>query len=141
MQATRRKRLYIILWVVCFLSLGLGAMLYALRDNINVYVTPSELASISDKTHSVQLGGMVKKGSLKRLAGVTVQFKVTDYQTDVAVDYDGVLPALFREGQGVIMLGKLDQFERFQAKTILAKHDENYHPPNIPRNKAEQGNH
>jgi cytochrome c-type biogenesis protein CcmE len=107
--------------------------LSGLRDQAAYFYTPSDVA----KDHvqpgtAVRLGGMVEKGSLKRLPdGVTITFVVTDNAASVPVRFKGIVPALFREGSGVVADGRFDGQGRFVAETILAKHDERYMPPEV----------
>jgi cytochrome c-type biogenesis protein CcmE len=113
-------------------GLVVALVLFALQQNINLFYTPQELSmSRIQPTTRIRIGGMVKIGSLEQAAGLTVKFVVTDYHHDLPVVYDGVLPDLFREGQGVVALGVLGSDHVFQAEQILAKHDENYMPPEL----------
>lgn len=133
MKKHRKKRLY---WIIAIL-LGVGSAtslaIYALGQNVNLYFTPSQLAqNHPPASHTFRLGGMVKKNSFVREAKtLTVHFVLTDYESDVLVEYTGVLPALFREGQGVVVQGKLDSQGKFIADQVLAKHDEKYMPPGV----------
>ncbi|OGT38356.1 MAG: cytochrome c biogenesis protein CcmE [Gammaproteobacteria bacterium RIFCSPHIGHO2_12_FULL_38_14] len=123
---------YRILYVSLFaLGLALSATLifYALKQNINVFITPSEII----KTHfspdyHFRLGGMVKKNSILHEKGLGIRFTVTDLKQEITVRYTGVLPDLFREGKGMIAFGTLSKQGEFMATQILAKHDENYMP-------------
>ncbi|MEX2367569.1 MAG: cytochrome c maturation protein CcmE [Pseudohongiellaceae bacterium] len=128
MLAHRKQRLGIVLFIVLGSALAVGLMLYALNQGINVFYTPTEVADgIVPQGQNIRIGGMVKEGSLDKLGeGTTIHFLTTDYNADVAVFYTGVLPDLFREGQGVVAEGTLGPDGVFQATQILAKHDENY---------------
>jgi cytochrome c-type biogenesis protein CcmE len=122
------------MWLVggALVALG-GAGLLAfstLGDKATYFYAPSDLAGKAPPENAIRLGGMVEAGSLVR-AGQTVTFKVTDNAQTVPVSYTGILPDLFREGQGVIAEGKLGPDGTFQAETILAKHDEKYMPPEV----------
>jgi cytochrome c-type biogenesis protein CcmE len=130
---SRRRRVWVFVWVFSLLSIGLSAVLYALSDNINVYVTPTQYIQMlaEGKNHSFELGGMVEAGSVHRGEGLAIEFNVTDYNNSVNVSYNGILPDLFREGQGVIVLGKPLPTGGLLATRLLAKHDENYRPPLI----------
>jgi cytochrome c-type biogenesis protein CcmE len=113
---------------------GLGAwmMLQALQKNVMYFYSVSELLeqpASSEKT--VRLGGVVAAGSLRQGQGVKVYFDLTDYQKSIPVVYEGLLPSLFREGQGVVATGQLMDEGRFVASQLLAKHDENYMPPEV----------
>ena len=125
---------------VGLLSLAAMLVMVALRDNVVFFYTPSELAAKNiGPGRDVKLGGLVEKGSLKRGTGTQVEFVVTDTKRTLAVVFDGVLPDLFREGQGVVTFGRLDAGGRFIANTVLARHDENYMPPEVAKALKEQG--
>lgn len=138
----RRKsaRLRFILLVVGCLGLATALALYALRDNISYFFTPSEIAALRGKNDPrvadgavFRLGGLVKPGSLKRAGDdLAVRFAVTDGAADIAVSYTGITPDLFREGQGVVARGALAGDE-FTATELLAKHDEKYTPPELKK--------
>ncbi len=118
------------------LGVGLAAALgfTAFRKNMMYFYTPSDLLSGKLAAGAaLQLGGLVEKGSLKRGAGLQIEFVMSDCHNAVPVRYEGVLPDLFREGQGVIATGHMDGSNTFVASTILAKHDENYMPPNVAK--------
>lgn len=107
-------------------------VLYALRKNLNLFYTPQQLAAAKLKPNTrVRVGGMVVRGSIQQQEGLTVRFKISDYKQDLELEYTGVLPDLFREGQGVVALGSLGANNIFKAQQILAKHDENYMPPEL----------
>ncbi len=112
---------------------GVGAYLAfnAFNENLVFFFSPSQVAAKeAPQGRTFRLGGVVEPGSVKRLAdGVTVQFKISDTAQLVPVQYRGILPDLFAEGQGVVALGKLDETGLFTASEVLAKHDENYMPP------------
>ena len=130
MNALQRKRLNFILLTLHVASLSVGLSLYALKQNINLFYTPSQL----DKRHlppgqSFRLGGQVKKGSVKQSEQqLLASFVVSDATHHVLVEYRGVLPDLFREGQSVVIEGSLDPTGIMQANQVLAKHDERYRP-------------
>jgi cytochrome c-type biogenesis protein CcmE len=134
MTPQRRKRLYLVLGVVAAVSVATALALSAFRQNVNFYFIPTEVAAgAAHGDRSFRLGGMVSKGSVQRAPGsLQVNFLVTDFKHDVPVTYTGVLPDLFREGQGVTVHGRLDSRGVFVADEVLAKHDENYMPPKIP---------
>lgn len=133
MALTRKqKRVGMILGCLAVLGSAVGLALYALSDSIVFFYTPSEaLAKHIGPTERFRLGGLVKQGSLKSLGGATVEFLVTDHEQAMTVDFTGQLPDLFREGQGVVAEGTLDQKGRFLADTVLAKHDEKYMPKEV----------
>ena len=110
-------------------SIAAALVLNALNSNIALYVTPSEVvAGKTPKGQAFRIGGMVKDGSLRR-DNLTVHFVVTDLAKDVPVSYTGILPDLFKEGKGAVVQGRLEADGQFKASEVLAKHDENYMPP------------
>jgi len=121
------------------LAVGLAALVGALvlasaglKDSISYFYSPSELVeSPPEAGKKIRLGGMVVAGSIKRLNGYKVIFVVSDYESNVVVNFDGILPDLFREGQGVVAEGALSENGEFIASRVLAKHDENYMPPEV----------
>ena len=128
---TRHKRLALIVGALAVLGIIAALVLNALNSNIALYISPTDVAAGKAPKDAVfRLGGLVKDGSLKREAdGVTVAFVVTDTDKDIVVNYKGILPDLFKEGKGVVAQGKLAPDGRFVANEVLAKHDENYMPP------------
>ncbi|NOQ34844.1 MAG: cytochrome c maturation protein CcmE [Methylococcaceae bacterium] len=133
MTPKRKKRLTIILALVFGSSIAIGLTLYALEQNINLFYSTSQIAKgEAPKNTRMRIGGMVVDGSVERSTkSLEVAFKLTDYETQVKVVFTGILPDLFREGQGIIAQGELDANGVFQADEVLAKHDENYMPPEI----------
>jgi len=128
----KKRRLVLIASALGVLGLAIGLMLFALSDNIVFFYGPSELAAKAPRAVSrLRIGGLVKPGSLVREANQTVHFAVTDNTQDVEVTYTGLLPDLFREGQGVVAEGALDQDHLFHADSVLAKHDERYMPREV----------
>ena len=131
--AAARKRRRLILLVVCMtlLAVAAGLVLTAFRDSIVFFYTPSELsAKAVPAGRALRIGGLVEDGSVKR-EGDTIRFTITDLQGTVPVLYRGILPDLFREGQGVVAEGALDGGGVFVARQVLAKHDETYMPPEV----------
>ena len=132
MNKHHQKKLTIFLFFAIGLSSAFILIIYALRQNLNVFVTPHELVAMQDvKQMTFRLGGMVKVGSVMRENSngkQQVRFVVTDYQAEVPVLYHGLLPDLFREGKGVVAEGKMLPNNQFVATLVLAKHDENYMP-------------
>lgn len=129
MLAHRQQKLAIVLFIVFGTALAVGLVLVALNEGINVFYTPTEIAAGEvPEGQNFRIGGMVKMGSVIKdgLDGAEVNFMATDFCNDVLVSYSGPLPDLFREGQGVVADGALDNRGVFQATQILAKHDENY---------------
>ena len=132
MTLKKKRRLYILL--VAMLGLGTATVLVltAFQDNLVFFYSPSDLKERPTAGRTFRLGGMVEKGSVVREAGApTTRFVVTDFKNTQAVTYTGVLPDLFREGQGVVAEGKLRPDGLFEAREVLAKHDEKYMPPEV----------
>jgi cytochrome c-type biogenesis protein CcmE len=127
----RQQRLLLLATALAALALAAWLVLSAFRKNLVFFYTPTQvLAGEAPHNHSFRLGGMVEAASLKRDAdGVGVSFVVTDTGRSLPVHYRGILPDLFKEGKGVVAQGKLDADHRFVAEEVLAKHDENYMPP------------
>jgi cytochrome c-type biogenesis protein CcmE len=136
----KQKRLSLILGGLGILGLAAGLVLYALSDTITFFHTPSDLADTHVQPgQRIRLGGMVEKGSVKKGPGTVTSFAVTDTIKTLNVTYDGILPDLFREGQGVVTEGKLQPDGTFVADTVLAKHDENYMPRELANSLKEKG--
>lgn len=133
MNKIQTRRLYYVIFFILGLSLATGLILYALKQNINVFFTPSQLLSQQTPTdYQARLGGLVKTGTvIHEKTGLGVHFIVTDLKRDLPVYYQGVLPDLFRENKGVIVEGHLNPQGIFIANQVLAKHDENYMPKNV----------
>ncbi|WP_425407389.1 cytochrome c maturation protein CcmE [Hwanghaeella sp.] len=128
--ATRKQRRMMIVGVgFASFALVVGLTLFALEDGINVFYGPTEVVEKAiEPGTKFRLGGLVEEGSVAK-SGATTTFRVTDMKSSVQVAYTGILPDLFREGQGVVTQGKLDDAGLFVADEVLAKHDENYLPP------------
>ena len=128
MKPHRRNKLAIILFIAASLSVAAGLTLWALSQNINMFYSPSQVADGEvDAGVEFRIGGMVKEGSVAEDEdSLRVRFVTTDYVNDVPIHYEGILPDLFREGQGIVAEGALDEAGIFQASRVLAKHDENY---------------
>ncbi len=129
----RRKRLFAVVAIVAGVGAAAVLAMVAFQDNLLYFYDPSQVAAGEAPTgRTFRIGGMVTQGSVERTPGtLAIRFVVTDYQHSIAVRYDGLLPDLFREGQGVIAHGKLSESGEFVADEILAKHDENYMPPEV----------
>ena len=129
----RHKRLAFIIFGLAGLSVAAGLIFNAFNSNMVFFFSPSDVhASVAPKDRDFRLGGLVEKGSLSREDdGLTVHFKVTDNAKTIPVIFTGILPDLFKEGQGVVTQGKLDSSGVFIASEVLAKHDENYMPPEV----------
>ena len=133
MHPKRKQRLMIVLSIVIGASLAAGLLFYAMKDNLNLFFPPTEIvAGKAPVGQRIRAGGMVEKGSIKRLEdGLTVSFNITDYEATVSVQYTGILPDLFAEDSGVVVAGVLQKDGRLIADEVLAKHDENYMPPEV----------
>lgn len=132
MHPQRRRRLFWIIGLLAGLGLAVGLASYALRQNINLFYTPSQLrAQEAPEGQRIQVGGLVVQGSLRRSPdSLTVRFTLSDLKQQVDVVYTGILPDLFREGQGIVANGRWADGV-VQADEVLAKHDENYMPPRV----------
>jgi cytochrome c-type biogenesis protein CcmE len=129
----RKQRMLLITCVLAGVVISAAFALRAFQQNLSYFFSPSEVAAgKAPSNHSFRLGGMVVNGSVSRIPGsLTVHFVVTDFAHSVPVSYTGVLPDLFKEGSGVVARGRLDASGHFTAEEVLAKHDENYMPPNV----------
>jgi cytochrome c-type biogenesis protein CcmE len=127
----RQKRFSFIVAGIALVALAVGLVLYALKNNVSLYFTPTQVYNKeAPQGRSFRIGGLVEKGSLQRQTdGLTVHFNITDTTKTMPVVYKGILPDLFKEGKGVVAQGKLEADNMFHAEEVLAKHDENYMPP------------
>jgi len=126
----KRRRLVIVVAGLSFLGLATGLVLAAFDEGVTYFYSPSDLVERPvPKDRMLRIGGLVEEGSVTRGEGLIVGFAVTDLAHSVPVQYSGILPDLFREGQGVVAVGKLGPDGVFTASEVLAKHDENYMPP------------
>jgi cytochrome c-type biogenesis protein CcmE len=138
MQAARRRKLFIILLALAIIGSASFFILYALRQNISLFYTPTQVSmGNAPLQHRIRLGGMVVTGSILRQA-LEVQFSLTDFQHQVQVHYHGILPDLFREGQGIVAEGIALDAQHFEASQVLAKHDANYMPPELKSMKPKE---
>lgn len=134
MNPARKRKLIIVIFSLGVLTLATLLVLYALRQNISLFYSPEQLSQgKAPLNRSIRVGGMVVAGSIQRSGqSLNVQFDITDYKQTIHVNYQGILPDLFREGQGVVAQGMFyPEFQQFKAVEILAKHDENYMPPEV----------
>lgn len=133
MTPVRKKRLLLILALVAGVGIALALVLQAFNQNMMFYYAPKEIkAGKAPANHDFRVGGLVVKGSMQRdKQSLEVRFDVTDMTETVTVSYTGILPDLFREGQGIIARGKLLPDGVIEASEVLAKHDENYMPPEV----------
>ena len=141
MNPLRKKRLLIILAILAGVAIAVALALSALQQNINLFYTPTQIANgDAPQDTRIRAGGMVAKDSLKRTGdSLDVEFVVTDFAKNVTIRYRGILPDLFREGQGIVALGKLNADGVLIADEVLAKHDENYMPPEVTKALKESG--
>ena len=128
---SRHKQLALIGGAVALVGIIAALVLNALNSNIALYISPTDVAQgKAPQDKLFRIGGLVKEGSIQRQAdGVTIRFIVTDSESDIVVDYVGILPDLFMEGKGAVAQGRLLPDGSFKAQEVLAKHDENYMPP------------
>lgn len=133
MHPQRKKRLYLVLLVIAGVGIAVALALTALQQNINLFYTPSQIAAGEAPIDArIRAGGMVVEGSVVRSSEtLETQFAVSDGAEQVVISYDGILPDLFREGQGIVALGRINENRMLIADEVLAKHDEEYMPPEV----------
>lgn len=133
MNPVRKKRLIIIIAILLGVATTAALGLSALQQNINLFYTPSQIMKgEAPQGARIRAGGLVKEGSVSRSEdSLTVDFVVTDGDADTGIQYRGILPDLFREGQGIVAMGRLNEANVLIADEVLAKHDENYMPPEV----------
>tara|TARA_B100000767_G_scaffold274350_1_gene307049 strand:- start:1869 stop:2318 length:450 start_codon:yes stop_codon:yes gene_type:complete len=133
MHPIRKQRLIVVLIIVAGSSLAAFFIINALQQNLNLFYEPSKIVNGEAPTdRQIRLGGMVAEGSLKRQANsLTVNFIITDFAANVVVEYTGILPDMFAENAGTVVTGFLSESGIFFAGQVLAKHDENYMPPEV----------
>ena len=130
MTSLQKKRMLLVTVLLFGLGTALALVLYALSQNINLFYTPTQISeNAAPSKKQIRVGGMVVVGSVVRSNYLKVEFVVTDFANSVKIEYQGILPDLFREKQGVVVKGKIGANGNFIAKEVLAKHDENYMPP------------
>ncbi len=141
MKAHRKKRLFAVLGTVAGVSIAVSLVLYALSENLNLFYTPSDVnAGKAPSNKSIKVGGLVVPGSVARGDNlIDVSFVIQDNSHQMTVYFSDVLPDLFKEGQGIVATGKLLDNGDFKASSVLAKHDENYMPPEVARALEESG--
>jgi len=127
----RHKKFVFIIVALAALGAAVGLVLYALKDNVSLFFTPTQVYNKeAPQGRNFRIGGLVEVGSVKRQSdGLTVHFVITDNAHSMPVIYKGILPDLFKEGKGVVAQGKIQTDNLFHAEEVLAKHDENYMPP------------
>lgn len=140
MHPVRKQRLFLIGFVLVFSSLAIGLIVFSLRENLNLFYPPQQLVSGSvPLDRDIRAGGCVVPGSVSRdQTSLEVLFRITDGVAEVGVSYQGILPDLFAEGEAVVINGQLHSDGIFEAKEVLAKHDENYMPPEVAEAIAEE---
>lgn len=133
MNPKRKQRLIIVLFIVFGAAIAVGLVMYALNQNINLFYSPTDIVeNKAPEGTRIRAGGMVVEGSVKRDSqSLQVNFDITDYANQVTVTFTGILPDLFREGQGIVAQGEMNSEGVFEAVEVLAKHDENYMPPEV----------
>jgi cytochrome c-type biogenesis protein CcmE len=137
----RKKRLYIVLAIIAGVGIAVALALSALQQNINLFYTPTQIANgEAPQDTRIRAGGLVEEGSVTRSKdSLETDFVVTDGAQSVTIRYSGILPDLFREGQGIVAMGKLDTNGVLIADEVLAKHDENYMPPEVMQALEQSG--
>ncbi|MGK8476884.1 cytochrome c maturation protein CcmE [Stutzerimonas stutzeri] len=141
MNPVRKKRLFIVLAILAGVGIAVALALSALQQNINLFYTPSQIAAgEAPEGTRIRAGGLVEEGSFKRTNdSLSVAFRVTDGAQAITITYQGILPDLFREGQGIVALGRVNADGVLVADEVLAKHDENYMPPEVTQALEKSG--
>ena len=136
----RYQRLLLILISLIFIMSAVLLILYNAKENISYFYTPSELNSSNIKLNKqIRIGGFVEKNSFTKISSSSFKFNITDNIKSIYVSYDGILPDLFREGQGAVIEGYFENRDMFNAITVFAKHDENYMPSSIKSDLENSG--
>jgi len=137
----RKKRLFIVLAILAGVGIAVALALSALQQNINLFYTPTQIAAgEAPEGTRIRAGGLVEEGSVKRTNdSLSVAFRVTDGAQAITITYQGILPDLFREGQGIVALGRVNSGGVLVADEVLAKHDENYMPPEVTQALEKSG--
>ncbi|EME00809.1 cytochrome c maturation protein CcmE [Pseudomonas stutzeri] len=141
MNPVRKKRLFIVLAILAGVGIAVALALSALQQNINLFYTPTQIAAgEAPEGTRIRAGGLVEEGSVKRTNdSLSVAFRVTDGAQAITISYQGILPDLFREGQGIVALGRVNSDGVLIADEVLAKHDENYMPPEVTQALEKSG--
>lgn len=142
MNPKRRARLLNVLIMLALIALAVFYALKSFNENLMYFFSPSDVSSgKAPLNSSFRLGGLVKKASVHRDTSTTnIEFTLTDFQHEISVEFHGILPDLFREGQGIVATGKLQNINHFVASEVLAKHDENYMPPEVANSLNRENN-
>ena len=139
-MSLRIQRLLLIFLSLIMILSAVLLILYNARENISYFYTPSELISTNlNKNEKIRIGGFVKENTFKKNSASSFQFKITDNINSISVVYEGILPDLFREGQGAVIEGYFNKENIFNATNVFAKHDENYMPASIKNDLENKG--
>ena len=140
-MTSRRKRIFIVSFILIGISIAATLILTAFEENLMYFYSPTEIANgEAPKVRTFRIGGLVLTDSVKRNpSNLEVNFVLTDTVNEIKVIYDGILPDLFREGQGIVANGKMKSDNIFVADQVLAKHDENYMPPEVAKALEDAG--
>ena len=135
MNPIRKQRIYALIAIIVGSILAVYLVVSALSKNLNLFYSPTDLLNTDISTETlIRAGGMVREGSIKRSeTSLSIEFVVTDFKNDLKIKYSGILPDLFSEEAGVVVQGYLDKEGTFRAIEVLAKHDENYMPPEVAK--------
>ena len=135
MNPIRKQRIYALIAILAGSILAVGLVISALSKNLNLFYSPTDLLNNNLSSDTlIRAGGMVKEGSIKRSSdSLSIEFTVTDFKNDLSINYSGILPDLFSEKAGVVVQGYLESEGIFRAVEVLAKHDENYMPPEVAK--------
>ena len=135
MNPIRKQRIYALIAIIVGSILAVYLVVSALSKNLNLFYSPTDLLNADISTETlIRAGGMVREGSIKRSeTSLSIEFVVTDFKNDLKIKYSGILPDLFSEEAGVVVQGYLDKEGTFRAIEVLAKHDENYMPPEVAK--------
>ena len=135
MNPIRKQRIYALIAILAGSILAVGLVISALSKNLNLFYSPTDLLNNNLSSDTlIRAGGMVREGSIKRSEDtLNIQFTVTDFENDLVINYSGILPDLFSEKAGVVVQGYLENEGTFRAVEVLAKHDENYMPPEVAK--------
>ena len=135
MNPTRKQRIYALIAILAGSILAVGLVISALSKNLNLFYSPTDLLNNNLSSDTlIRAGGMVREGSIKRSDdSLNIEFTVTDFENDLVINYSGILPDLFSEKAGVVVQGYLENEGTFRAVEVLAKHDENYMPPEVAK--------
>ena len=135
MNPIRKQRIYALIAILAGSILAVGLVVSALSKNLNLFYSPTDLLNNNLSSDTlIRAGGMVREGSIKRSDdSLNIEFTVTDFENDLVINYSGILPDLFSEKAGVVVQGYLENEGTFRAVEVLAKHDENYMPPEVAK--------